>query len=111
MERISSGPCKAFCGSNNGTREVSWKIVAEAMYGGKPCDKEEKTYEFCMTDKIVPCTGEKYFAGSKLLIQRHKRRNLMKVDRNEGLYGVYYDVNGDRMGEAEIVDTNDYYGL
>ena len=35
----------------------------------------------------------------------------MKVDRNEGLYGVYYDVNGDRMGEAEIVDANDYYGL
>ena len=29
-------------------------------------------------------------------------RNSMKVDRNEGLY--------ERIGEAEIVDTNDYYG-
>ena len=65
---MSSSPCKASCGSNNGTREVSWKIVAEAMYGGKPCDKEEKTYEFCMTDKIVPCTGEIYFAGSIFVV-------------------------------------------
>ena len=26
---------------------------------------------------------------------------------NEGLYGMYYDVNNERLGEAEIVDTND----
>ena len=65
---MSSSPCKASCGSNNGTREVSWKIVAEAMYGGKPCDKEEKTYEFCKTDKIVPCTGEIYFAGTIFVV-------------------------------------------
>ena len=24
---------------------------------------------------------------------------------------LYYDVNNERLGEAEIVDTNDYYGL
>ena len=34
----------------------------------------------------------------------------MKVERNEGLYGVYYDVNNERIGEAEIGDTNEYYG-
>ena len=39
-----------------------------------------------------------------------KRRNLMMVGRHEGLYGVYYEVNNERFGEAEIVDTNDYYG-
>ena len=44
-------------------------------------------------------------------IPRHKQRNLIKVDNNEGLYGMYYDVNNERLGEAEIVDTNDYYGL
>ena len=60
--------------------------------------------------KLIEMPQEEYYS-TKLLIQRHKRRNLMKVDRNEGLYGVYYDVNGDRMGEAEIVDTNDYYGF
>ena len=30
---------------------------------------------------------------------------------NEGLYGMYYDVNNEHLGEAEIVDTKDYYGL
>ena len=64
MERSStSGPCEAACGSNNGTRKVVWSemIVAEAMYGGKPCDKEERSWtttELCTIDKAVICTGE-----------------------------------------------------
>ena len=59
----TSGLCEADCGSNNGTRKVFWseKIVAEAMYGGKPCDKEESSWtttELCTIDKAVICTGE-----------------------------------------------------
>ena len=64
MERSStSGPCEADCGSNNGTRKVIWseKIVAEAMYGGKPCDKEESSWtttELSTIDTAVIYTGE-----------------------------------------------------
>ena len=34
--------------------------MAEAMYGGKPCDKEERSWtttEPCKTDKKVLCAG------------------------------------------------------
>ena len=35
----------------------------------------------------------------------------MKVDQND-IYGMYYDVNGDRIDQRviEMVDSNDYYG-
>ena len=35
----------------------------------------------------------------------------MKVDQND-IYGMYYDVNGDRIDQrvVEMVDSNDYYG-
>ena len=89
MESSStSGPCEADCGSKNGTRKVVWseKIVAEAMYGGKPCDKEESSWtttELCTTDKIVPCTGEIFFAGSIFLSRFDETLNL-----NESSYYV-----------------------
>ena len=82
-ESSTSGPCETPCGSNNGTRKVVWseKIVAEAMYGGTPCDKEETSWttsEPCKTDKIVPCTGEIFFAGSIFLSQFVYSRALMR---------------------------------
>ena len=35
---------------------------------------------------------------------------MVKVDQND-FYGMYYDVNDDRIDEriAEVVDVNDYY--
>ena len=67
---------------------------------------------------LLPCreVAKKYIFGALLsqsqhFIPRHKRKNLIKVYNNEGLYGMYYDVNNEHLGEAEIVDTNDYYGL
>ena len=43
-------------------------------------------------------------------IKRYRRKNTAKVDQNN-LYGMYYDVNGDRIdrGVSEVVDSNDYY--
>ena len=40
-----------------------------------------------------------------------RRRNIIKVDRNED-YGFYYTPGGKRIdqGVVEIVDTNDNYG-
>jgi len=40
-----------------------------------------------------------------------RKRNIMKVDRNED-YGFYYTAGGERLdqGVDEIVHTNDYYG-